>query len=423
MVSALAPSFASALRHSPLMPRNIGTRMQWGRPSDYVNAANGTFQDFMALAQDFDAVRIILANGLNTGGTTAEPNLLVAVAAPAAATLAAADAAAWTSGAFAGSLTTAFLKSDTLGQKRYTVSDWIKKSSIPRTDGGTLPLLAVRTYVIANANPITIRGLSSDNITNWLTHPTGRIWGTRRANGDRATTNQTTFEGVSSAISQSPVVGVQYRARGIVYTVMNCGDSNDEGHASATNIGAGFGFQACCDLSDKNRIAVEYANIGYAGSSMTNILGEATRAFAAGIAPDIFQFPAGTQNSVTTTITDANIAAIQQVVGDLWALGTVNRAVPICRTWMPVNAAVEDYGSSDSLRRAFNTKILEMRARGLLVVDVDAALRGSLDGDDHMQLNPAFTGDGAHANDAGIASTDPLYRATYQMITGLPLAA
>lgn len=389
------------------LPRrgNVGTRIFGGRMGDFaLNASGNTFEVLMALAQDFDAVRIITSNS-NNGTNTSAPLILANVATVGDTSAATTDAADWSAQVtWGGAGTQALTVASGTSRRTYQVSDWILKSSLPRTDGGTLPLLAVRGFVATNANPITIMGNGTDNFSNWSAHPSGRIWKMRVANGNFASASQSTFNANSSVVQQSPIIGVQYSARGRVVTVMAAGDSITEGRG--TYIGEGFIFPACAELSSKAGVAVEYCNIGWSGVNTSFVARQVLDVTNAGIFPDLMFLPAGSPNDIGGTITAALIASQRANIGWAQALCRQNQIIPVIWPWLPSNTAVKNYGATDSLRVAYNQEVYTLAGRGVDVSMVDTPIIGELSGG-QVQMAAGTTGDNIHPNDAGNALMKP----------------
>lgn len=380
---------------------NVGTRIFGGRMGNFtLNGLGNTFEVLMGLAQDFDAVRIITSNS-NNGTNTSAPLILANVATVGDTTAATTDAADWsTQVTWGGSGTQALTVSSGTSRRTYQVSDWILKSSIPRTDGGTLPLLAVRGFVATNANPITIMGNGTDSFTNWATHPSGRIWKMRVANGNYASASQSTFNANASLVQQSPIIGVQYAARGRVITVMAAGDSITEGRG--TYLGEGFVFPACVELSNKSGVAVEYCNIGWSGTNSGFIARQVLDVTNASIFPDLMFLPSGSPNDISTTITAALIASQRSNIGWAQALCRQNQIIPVIWPWLPSNTAVKNYGATDSLRVAYNQEVYTFASRGVDVPLVDTPIIGLTSGG-QVQMTAGTTDDNIHPNDSGNA--------------------
>jgi lysophospholipase L1-like esterase len=381
---------------------SIATRIFAGRMEfDFNNTAANTWEVLMALEQDFDAVRVIFAQGRNAGATTAAPLMLANVAVVADTTNAASDAATWTGVAQGGNSTWTLTAGSAQQRRAFVVSDWVAVASIPRTDGGTKPLLAVRGWV-NGGNPLTLIGNSSgtDSFANWATKPDGRIWKMRKAAGNYASTSQASFGAAATTANESPIVGVQYLARGRVVTVMAFGDSIFEGRG--TYLGESFAAQAAWSKSNASNVAYEYCNLAWSGAPSTVFVNAMTDAFAAGLIPDVAIFPVGSPNDVSTTITSALVSSIQSKLATMTALCRTNRVVPLLCSWMPTNTAVKNYGATDSLRVALSQSVEARAAKGLPVAATSTAISGLTSGG-QVQMTVGLTGDGIHPNDAGNA--------------------
>lgn len=390
----------TAIRHQLSKIGNVGTRIFGGRMGDFtLNGSGNTFEVTMALAQDFDAVRIITANSYN-GTNTSSPSMVANIAVVGDASDATLDAASWSTGVTWSAAGTVALQANTTALRRtYQVSDWINKASIPRTDGGFLPLLSVRCWVATNANPITILGNGSDSFSNWATHPSGRIWKMRKGNNNFASTNQATFTASATVSQQSPIIGVQYAARGAVITVMAAGDSITEGRG--TYLGEGFIFPAVAALSNKEGVAIEYANIAWAGVPTSAIRDQILNILYAGIIPDMLFVPSGSPNDISTTISATDIANIRSNISRALVAMRENQVVPIVWPWLPSNPNIKAYGATDSLRVSYNNEIYKYPVRGINVALVDTLINGVVDGSNQVNMAIGTTTDDIHPNNTG----------------------
>jgi hypothetical protein len=378
---------------------NIGTRIFGGRMGTFDNTTQQTFHVVLTTAQHFDAVRLIFANG-----TTSTATVGVAKVSPLA-DLSTSDnqnnsGGTWTTVTFAGGSATGTIPAagGASFRRNYLLSDWISVSSLDRTDGGTFPAIAVRAYV-STSGTIGVFGNGTDNFTNWATKPDGRVHIMRNQAGDQVTAPA----GFSSTtnVSQSPIVGIQYAARGRVITVMGVGDSITDGRG--TYKGEGFGLPACSEISDINGVAVEWANCGWAGASPSQIMAfgiDALQYFT----PDILVLPNGTPNVSVAPITTAGITSSRQMLYRLLAECQIKGVRPLIWTWMPTNDTVKAWNSSDALRRAWNDEVRSLATqRGMLVLDADAVLAGEANASGQIQLLAGAASDGIHPNDTGNA--------------------
>lgn len=371
---------------------NTAMRGLSGRMGAFDNSTPKTFRAIIALAQHADRARVIFTNGATGSGYTvagcnmrALPDLVSALPAPTAVTLP-------SGGVLPAAPNTA--------RRTYLVSNWVDLSTVDRTDGGQFPLLCIDAYV-STASGISILGNGgSDNFANWATRPNGRVWIMRHNDGDCVTT-PANFTSTVNRI-QSPIVGVQYVARGQVITVMGIGDSVTDGRGNV--IGEGFGVPACEALSSLSGVAVEWWNNGWAGSRMDDWVAPGFEDMcAAGLIPDIVVTPNGSPNNFGTPIVAAEITRCRQQLARILNTAKENRVVPIVWTVLPTNPAIKDYNSSDALRTAYNAATLQMGQRGVHVIDMASAISGPVDADGQVTMLSGTTTDNIHPNDAGNA--------------------
>lgn len=380
---------------------NTAARMLSGRMGAFDNTTPKTFRVTLTLAQHFDAIRVIFVNGATGGGYTVAgcnarvlANLTDALPTPTTVTLP-------SSGVLPVSPSST--------RRSYLLSDWIPLSSVPRTDGGIFPLLNIDAYV-SSASSISIMGNgSNDNFANWATRPNGRIWRMRHNDGDCVTT-PANFVSTTDRI-QSPIAGIQYSARGKVITVMGLGDSITDGRG--TYIGEGFGVPACEAISDINGVAVEWANLGWAGASSNTWASPAFEdVIAAGIVPDAIVFSGGSPNDLSSpAITAANINICRQHIVRTLRNAQLNKVVPFIWTILPVEPGTKDFNGTDALRREHNDYIRSLASRGVNILDFDREIAGNTDSDGQVLPKTGTMADGIHPGDVGNAALSLILQA------------
>lgn len=371
------------------MSGNVGTRMLSMRMGAFDNTTVKTFRAIIEVAAgEIDAVRPIFANGA-TGATytvascavRAIPNLTDALPAGTAVVLPSSGVVPVAPNA---------------NRRGYMLGNWTDLASVPRTDGGKGALVVIDAY-ITTAGSINIMGNGgSDNFLPWATRP-NRKWIMRHNDGDCITT-PANFVSTTNRI-QSPIVGLQYAARGRVITVMGVGDSITDGRG--TYIGEGFGVPACESLSVGDGVVYEWANLGWAtapASSFRKSLGDAV---AAGIIPDVVVAPIGSPDSFNPPIDAAEITSCRAALSEIWRTARDNQIVPIFWTILPTNSAVKNYGASDALRVAYNAAALSYP--DAVVLDFSAALSGVANAAGQVEFSPGVAPDGIHPGYVGNA--------------------
>ncbi len=373
---------------------NIGTRILDARMGAFDNTTVKTFRAIIEVAAaGFDQVRPIFGNGstsvtytVSACNVRALANLTDALPSPTAATLP-------SSGIVPVSATAL--------RRNYLVGNWIDLQSVPRTDGGTGALVCIDAYV-STASSITILGNGSNDVfTGWATRA-NRKWIMRHNDGDCVTT-PANFVSVTNRI-QSPIVGLQYAARGQVITVMGIGDSITSGRG--TIIGEGFGVPACEQAQATTSIPFEWMGCGWAGNASTSYKQYIVDAVTAGIIPHAIVCPHASPNDYFVPITPDRIALSQAAFAEINRVAGANNLPIISWTVMPTNPSVKDYNSSDSLRVALNNSVLAYP--GINIADFSATLSGVTDGDGQVNLLVGSTTDGIHPNDAGNALLAPV---------------
>ena len=393
---------------------NIGHRVFGGRIARTVASTvtpGRTYEVLMAPAQHFDAIRVILAVSQTAALDAITPTVQVGLAVVPDTTDASLVAATPIPALFAGAATTTLAPAVTSSRRTIVTTDWTVISSVPRTDGGSLPLLVIRACVVgATTGNVVMLGNGAQNFSNWATHPSGRIW---RMNGKGGQfvlgANWTGMQNSNSIAEQGCViVGMQGLYRGKVINIDGFGDSISEGQG--TYIGEGFGHPAAVALTaaDSNGVVYEWSNWGWAGQSMSQIRDNLLDALASGIigAKDIITIPNASPNDISTTISAANILAIRGKLGTALQKIAANGIETLQWTWLPSNTSIKTYAATDSLRRAYNDETRLLASRGQIIVDLASVIAGIDDGTGQIQIKATptnLTTDGIHPNDAGNA--------------------
>lgn len=298
----------------------------------------------------------------------------------------------------------------------YEISDQIPLKSIPRTDGGTLPLLAIRVY-IANTNslPVYGQGFAPDVYGSWTTNPNGQVWFARHQDGD-AITNPTLFTDTINR-DQSPIVGFQFSAVLRMVKVMCVGDSIYDG--IGTRRGEGFGMLVCNMLNaEQDQVGFSYSNCGWSGQSTASFTKRAIDIVNSPVKPDILFFPTGSPNDVTSTITSSIIQSQASLVHSVIQECKQNGVKLVLCTWLPSNSNIKNYGATDSLRVQANIDFMNKSGKDFVVVDTSTALTGQLVGGQYQMLAGTTTDD-IHPNDNGNQIIANLLKPIVKYIVGI----
>jgi len=372
---------------------NVGTRILEGRMGTFDNSTVKTFRAIFEVAPGFDAVRPIFANGSTSvtytvAGCNVRPLANLTTGFPSLSSITATAVTMPSSGIVPVAAIA--------NTRNYLLGAWTDLSSVARDDGGSGALVCIDAY-ISTATTISAMGNgSTDTISTWASRANRKAV-FRYNNGDCVTT-PASFTDATNRI-QSPIVGVQYAARGRVITVMGVGDSITDGRG--TIIGEGWGVPACEAVSATTGPYFEWASCGWSGQYSDNYRNYLPDAISAGIVPDVVIFPSASPNDFSISLSTSEMKAARKGVAHLLRVARDNKIVPIIWTMLPVNPAVKDFGANDANRVAYNTEVKAWS--GISVLDFSAALSGVTDGDGQVNILAGMTSDNIHPNDAGNA--------------------
>lgn len=386
----------NALLKQPIIENsNIATRIFGGRMGTINNTTAKTYQISTTTAQHFDAIRVIFVNTApNLGINNITAKVCVSGS---SANISNNGGSTWTNVLKNGQSNFCVPNSPGVARIQYTLSDWIPLSSINRSDGGKFPIVIIRAYIQGPSNlPAYGQGSSPDLYTNWESIPNGRFWIARQQDGDHVTT--LTGFNTTTNMDQSPIVGFQYLSRGKVVSIMGVGDSITDG--IGTYRGEGFGMLITNELSDMNKVALEWSNCGWASQTPTQYTNRAIDILNSKIKPDILLFPVGSPNGVVAPITDTQMRDFAGKAQSVVAKCNEKNVQCILWTWLPTNTAVKNYGESDSARVELNNNFISLNSKGFYVADTAKALSGEIIGGQVQMLNGS-TIDGIHPNDSG----------------------
>lgn len=291
-----------------------------------------------------------------------------------------------------------------------TVSDLIPLSAVDRTDGGSMPLVLSQAF-IDTAGTIALMGRNDGGIDrrSWANRADDP-WIARYSDGNCVATpaNFTSIDNQSTTC----IAGVVFVARGQVISVVALGDSITNGEGLGIEYqGASFLYEGVKQLNGARPAVYSFFNLAWSGSATESFLRRLQAAVKAGLSFDVANLSPWSPNDIPTgaapgnasVITPAHIATMHLRLGEQLAYCQRYGIRPMLWTGLPTNTAVKDYGSTDALRRSFNDDLRAMAGKGVMVMDLDAALAGAIDADGQAAMKPGVTTDNIHPNDAGIA--------------------
>lgn len=400
--------------------------------------ANNTWQVKITAEADFDAVRVIYLNHMSntvtvaasvaateTAATDSTANLSDPIVGGTAYAVldSTTDAYGWRSVTWAGaSSVSATAAATPTGQIPNTpampyvipsinASDWIPLRSVPRADGGTLPLLLLRFYIdgAANAFGYTADATKYPLMRTVTAANRGRI--VQMSNvGNNGVTNpafKPSFLG-STAIP----FAIQFRCRRRGATVLVVGDSITENNGLVADRLSNWGLRACADLSTAG-FPIAAVNCGCSSMPTTTYWQHGKQMLNA-IKPDVAVYAVWSPNNQPFTdaaLTRYNVSNMLAQAQDFVDYCQQNGVTPILLTGIPYVSMTE---STDPERKWLVAEVNKMGSGGhCIVVDTNAAIG---DGATPERIKSAYNyGDGIHPNESAIESVIvPLIKAAIQ---------
>lgn len=431
--------------------RRIGSRSLTGRGvalalSDATFPANSntaglTIHNRLALADGFDAVRLIIPN-MHTSGVSVKANLGVSAALGAYSTPPTANgnngftSAAPTCTEPVNSSGGAYLNvtkdaSTTLSLPAaidasnlcpsYTPTDWMPITDIDRTDDGALPLLDVRLeYAAGSVATIANTGGTYASWAMWgveggfAADSVWRAW----AQASQGVTTPANFSSQQTVPYFVPVI-VQYRSKNGVITVVEFGDSIWDGGAGPTYTGDSFGWRAVKNIRAAGHL-IERCSLSVPGGS-TQKLVQIAQQVGKYIGGSVWMCEASSVNNVGATLTKR---LRQHALGSLGCFANLSyeRAVPlVTATMWPVAYAAAAWGATDALRLSLNAELLANAENGgYRIMDIAPLINGTAHASGQMEPAAGYVlADGKHLNDAAHDLTEPAYRSAVMSAVGI----
>jgi hypothetical protein len=292
-----------------------------------------------------------------------------------------------------------------------SVSDWIPLRSVPRADGGVLPLVMVRFYIdgAANAFSFVADGAKLGAMRTPTAANRGRILQLSNV-GNNGVTNPA-FKPSSLGTTLMPFA-IRFRCRRRGVTVMFCGDSITENNALVTDRFSNWGLRACADLSTSD-FPISAWNAG-ASSQVTTTYWQHAKQVMAQVKPDVACYSVWSPNN--NPYTDAALTRYKAMnmlaqAQDFVDYCQQNGATPILVTGIPYSSMTS---STDPERKWLIAEINKMASGGHCVVADTNAVIG--DGAAAERIKSTYDyGDGIHPNESAIESVIvPLIKAAIQ---------
>lgn len=388
------------------------------------NYYNRTYGVLITAEAPFDAVRVLFGNADTANAATV-------AAASVAVTGSLADVnpsggGVLTALTFGGSASLAIPAADRADRPRLAWSDWLPLSSIPRTDGGSLPLLIARAFFPDAAPSFTA------NLANaaWFPGTDDPLLNGHRLNSIRGGVGNQTAGGfgTTAQVTVCPIIGFEFRYRQQVISIVGFGDSIMEG-AALTKQMLTYLQQAVLSLSTVDK-PISFHNLGRGGDTSAQYFQRTMDYLAAkdvnGFyvnSPTALAYSIGTPNDgQSTAVTIANAR---------------NRAYQVyeaCRQrdiiFMPVSviprvnsdntSSINDSNGDDGFRQALNAEFMAIDAADAIPIDWAAAVQNPTNPKLFIDTTYFMPGDGTHASDlAQIAGAVPAKAGAAQLVTML----
>jgi len=386
---------------------NTLTKGFLGRFTTKVNGADHTTHVQTTLEGHYDAVRLIIPNSVTSSIAGVKAKCTSSGTAGTAGTTGstAPSDGTWKTFLWSASSSVTLAAGTSADAPSWTVSDWLAVNSLPRADGGTLPLFTVRIYIPAAA--ANRPAYFYTGIQNWEdeTLVAGRIFRprTQAVNGVDTLGNLT----AGGSVTEYDCVPffIQYASRVTGMTVLVAGNSRFEKAGSTHR----YGWQDMAQAAVSSVNApVEFCTVAIGGSNSATTLTRLAATLPL-FTPDYTIIAGCDTNDLNQPITAANINTtrtnIQQQINTI----VQNNSVPIIATDAPASVggtSGKTYGTSDSLRRDLNDAVRAVRNRKLL--DFDRTTAGTTNAG-QVEISTSYTTDNLHLNAAGhqaIATAD-----------------
>jgi len=376
-----------------------------------------TFGLTTEVSATFDAVRIIV---MNASATSA----VIASATATAIASMATESARRNDAGFAAPATFLFngsagitIAGGSVSAPVFIVSDSVDLASVARSDGGTLPAIALRLSLTANASgattPMTYWNRGG---TDWsATNATAKVYTySPTVVGDMSTGVYNTSNEASTG--NTPIFGVQYISKGDVVTTLWPGDSIPAGTNLTQRKSRGFPVASCLAVSTPSR-PVEFCVAGFAGLPLSTVRTFLATAYAGttnattGIKSgatilevlqptNLVVSSWSVNNAASSTITDADITAMRKEVAKIIAQARISRISTALWNGIPRGTSTSFYDATDvTKRQAYNAEALTW---GHEAQDIGFVLAAQPLGVASGFL-AANTSDGVHPSDTGDA--------------------
>jgi lysophospholipase L1-like esterase len=413
---------------------NVISYKHAGQAPSTGSTAQRTFCTKIAVDEDYDAVRLLYLNHTTGADLTVQAVVAATETAAMDTTLHiyqpyvggslktnlddTGDEYGWRTVTWAGASSCTAIAATGITQPTITASDWIPIRSVPRSDGGTLPLLMLRIRYDGNTACYNVSTDANELVT---TENRGRVVQSQflaDASGVYVTapgSNNTIADPSGTVLTV--VVQTRTRSRGV--TVLAIGDSITSCKDIVTDHFTSWGMRACADVADLSGKPIGFVNLGYSSVNAETYWSTFAKPLITTIKPDIAIYAGWTPNYGAYSTEAVMRVALRKMAGQLQDfIDTCKQGniVPILWTGLPCSVATIGTAAIDAHRIAFNNQIRAMAGNGVYVADFDAALT---DGAAPARISAAYTSDYVHPNIAGVDIMAAVLTPVIERIVGL----
>ena len=354
-VAGLASQFVLTETLLPLTPpRTPIRRSRWltqkwfGAASFGTAGGNYTFGQVATLEAPFEAIQLIVGNpttspmtydafGIAAQATLSGPNGF-AVPVDGSGAVQGFTPVTW------GGAAAAVIPAGTAAQPTYLISDPIPLESIARSDGGTLPLLNIRTFISTPSSMLSLIQVAAFNANRLQ----GRCVHDYLVQGSNAIASAA-VQPKNLDVGYMPVVGIRYLSTRTGVTLMAMGDSLTQGQFTSSQFNA-WGLKAAEILSTP-LAPVSFANEGVGGQT-TDVFQARGRTAIALYNPDIVAIPPWSPNNQEGVSGSNRLGMLAQAL-ETAAIAEAAGATPIIETawpWAGVATSASEITTSGIVR-------------------------------------------------------------------------
>ena len=290
-----------------------------------------------------------------------------------------------------------------------SVSDWINCASVPRADGGKLPLLLVRLNARSGVNAYYTTAAGADVET---TANRGLVaFGGSYADTTGAMVTAPADNTPSAPYDlRLPTLGFRIRSRKLGLTIMGIGDSITQVTLAVPDKLSTWGFRVAAALTAAG-LPCGWINSGVSSFGQQTYWATAKPQMSVW-RPGVAVFAGFSPNDGNyTSAGDMRHKMMRSAsrVADFIETCAATNAVPVIANGLPCSTSRIAAAETDAERVAYNARLRQLRERGVFVLDWDGLMTN---GAAPARIRAEYQYDETHPNEAGVQlQADQLLRA------------